>query len=37
MTSIEELQLEAADGSPVGLARYWKDRPTIFVFLRHFG
>ncbi len=27
----------AADGREVRLSDYWRERPTVFVFLRHFG
>ena len=27
----------ASDGSEVRLSDYWRERPTVFVFLRHFG
>jgi hypothetical protein len=27
----------ARDGSPLRLSDFWRARPTIFLFLRHFG
>ena len=27
----------ASDGHEVRLSDYWSERPTVFVFLRHFG
>ena len=27
----------AADGGPVCLSDFWRTRPTILLFLRHFG
>jgi hypothetical protein len=29
--------VEGADGRPVRLSDFWRERPTVFVFLRHFG
>lgn len=29
--------VEGADGRPVRLSDFWRERPTLFVFLRHFG
>ncbi len=31
-----ELQ-DSATGQPVRLGEFWKDRPAVLIFLRHFG
>jgi hypothetical protein len=32
-----DLRLQGVDGKPHRLGDYWRDRPTVLVFLRHFG
>lgn len=32
-----EVVLQGADDAPAPLAVSWRDRPSVLVFLRHFG
>jgi hypothetical protein len=32
-----EMQVTLADGSRRQLGEFWKERPLVLVFLRHFG
>ena len=36
-SSMPDLSLLGADESAVSLADLWRERPTLVVFLRHFG
>jgi hypothetical protein len=37
MEQLEDTVLEGAGGADTRLSDIWRERPTIFVFLRHFG
>jgi peroxiredoxin len=34
---LADLTLEDHEGNPVRLGDYWRDRPAVLVFLRHYG
>jgi hypothetical protein len=34
---LAEIELEDYEGKPHRLGDYWRDRPAVFVFLRHYG
>lgn len=36
-TESHDVQLFHVDRGPVMLSDYWKERTTVFIFLRHFG
>jgi hypothetical protein len=36
-SAMPDLVLLGADESPVALRDLWRERPTLVVFLRHFG
>ncbi len=35
--SSPDVQLEGEDGEEVPLSSFWNDRPSVLIFLRHFG
>lgn len=35
--SAPERRLTLSDGTAAELSRFWKERPLVLVFLRHFG
>jgi hypothetical protein len=36
-TKLADIELEAVDGERRRLGSYWRERPVVLVFIRHFG
>jgi len=37
LAELAAVELKDPEGQPHRLGDYWKDRPVVLVFLRHFG